>query len=123
MTDQVSAWNLEAWRRHLPQDVDVERLDLLENDTLLQAWRARWAEAPLEVALIDLAPDGRTLTRADVDRETAAMAATLHLRGVRPGNRVLMSARASTNFILLYIAALRLGAVVVPVNTAYRERE
>lgn len=123
MTNQVSVWNLEAWRRHLSPDVEVGNLDLLIGDTLPRAWRTRWAEAPGEAALVDLAPGGRTLTREDLNRETAAAAAGLHAEGLKPGNTVLMSAGASTNLILLHIAALRLGAVVVPINTAYRERE
>jgi malonyl-CoA/methylmalonyl-CoA synthetase len=116
-------WNRAAWQRHLPQGTGVEGLDLLVGESLPQVWRARWDEAPEAIALVDLADGGTSLSREDLKHHTAAMATLLSARGLKPGETVLMSAGASTNLILAHVAALRLGAVVVPVNTAYRERE
>jgi malonyl-CoA/methylmalonyl-CoA synthetase len=120
---RASTWNREAWRRHLPQDVDLEGLDLLAEGSLARAWAARWRERPDEVALVDLAAENEALTRADLNRRTAALAAALSRLGLKRGQTMLMSARASVSLVLLHIAALRLGAVVLPVNTAFRQRE
>jgi malonyl-CoA/methylmalonyl-CoA synthetase len=119
----MSRWNRAAWQRHLPRGADVENLDLLVGESLPRVWRARWNEAPDEVALVDLADGGNSFSRADLNHRTAAMAALLSARGLKPGDTVLMSAGTSTKLVLAHVAALRLGAVVVPVNTAYRERE
>src|SRR5579864_7229724 len=114
----MSAWNREAWQRHLPPGADVDGLDLLAGESLPRVWRARWDEAPDAIALVDLGDGGKSLTRGDLNYQTAAMAALLYDRGLRPGDTVLMSAGSSTNLILAHVAGLRLGAVVVPVNTA-----
>lgn len=43
--------------------------------------------------------------------------------GARPGDRFLLSAGTSAQPVIAYIAALRAGLVVVPLNTAYTSRE
>lgn len=43
--------------------------------------------------------------------------------GAQPGDRVVLSGEPSVEFVVAYMSALRLGLVVVPMNTAYRERE
>lgn len=90
--------------------------------TLTSAWRARWDEHPQRVVLVD-AGSGRTLTGADVLRLTGVAAARLHAAGVRAGDRVLLSCAPSVQTVLAYVAVLRLGAVVVPANTAYTAGE
>jgi malonyl-CoA/methylmalonyl-CoA synthetase len=90
--------------------------------TLTSAWCARWDEAPERVVLVD-AGSGRGLTGADVLRLTGVAAARLHAAGVRAGDRVLLSCSPSVETVLAYIAVLRLGAVVVPANTAYTTSE
>ena len=63
------------------------------------------------------------VTAGDVDRASRKVAARLAGAGLRPGDRVLMSAGTSVELVEAHVAALRLGLVVVPANTAYRERE
>jgi malonyl-CoA/methylmalonyl-CoA synthetase len=41
-------------------------------------------------------------------------------RGVRPGDRVAIYCENRLGFVLAYLAALRLGAIAVPVNVLYR---
>jgi malonyl-CoA/methylmalonyl-CoA synthetase len=121
--DRASTWNGEAWRRHLPPHVELDDLDLLAEESLPRAWAARWRESPDEVAVVDLAGETDTVTRDELNRRTAALAAPLSRLGLEPGATILMSARPSVRLVLLHVAALRLGAVVVPVNTGYRQRE
>jgi malonyl-CoA/methylmalonyl-CoA synthetase len=67
--------------------------------------------------------DGRRLSYRDLDRETRRLAATLSALGVAAGDRVALQADKSAEALLLYVACLRLGAVLLPLNTAYTARE
>jgi malonyl-CoA/methylmalonyl-CoA synthetase len=89
--------------------------------TLPTAWAARFAEAPDRPMLWEA---GRGWVRAgELDRASRRVAARLAGAGLRPGDRVFMSAATSMELVEAHVAALRLGLVVVPANTAYRERE
>ena len=63
------------------------------------------------------------VTAGDLDRASRQVAARLAGAGLGPGDRILMSAATSVELVETHVAALRLGLVVVPANTAYRERE
>jgi malonyl-CoA/methylmalonyl-CoA synthetase len=52
-----------------------------------------------------------------------AVAAGLGRRGVGPGDRVACLLGNGPELVLLHLALLRLGAVLVPINLAYRRRE
>lgn len=90
--------------------------------TLTSAWRARWEAAAERTVLVDVA-SGATLDGAAMLGRSAQAAAHLHAAGVRSGDRVLLSCAPSVATVLAYVAILRLGAVVVPANTAYTARE
>jgi malonyl-CoA/methylmalonyl-CoA synthetase len=109
------------WRVHLPPGVDPGRLDLLAEGSLPAAWRRRAAQAPGRPALWD-ARRGWT-TRAGLEAASRLAAGRLHRAGLRPGDQVLCSAGTSLKLVEAYVGLLRLGAVAVPVNTAYTERE
>jgi len=64
--------------------------------------------------------DGTTLSFADVARESATLAAGLEAIGVAKGSRVALMAGNRLEFIGIWFALSRLGAVLVPVNTAHR---
>jgi len=61
-------------------------------------------------------PDG-SLTYAELDRRADAMAAHLAAAGVRPGDRVLIWAAKSCAVVTAMQAALRAGAVYVPLDS------
>ncbi|MBS0373318.1 MAG: AMP-binding protein [Proteobacteria bacterium] len=69
------------------------------------------------------AADGRRLTYGDLERESRRLAAALLALGAGPGERVALQVEKSVEAVLLYAACLRLGAVVLPLNTAYTPRE
>jgi malonyl-CoA/methylmalonyl-CoA synthetase len=109
------------WRAHLPEGVDPERLDLLGAGSLPAAWR-RLAEAGPERPA--LWAEGRGwVSRGELAAAGARVAGRLWRAGLAPGDRVLVSAATSMDLVVAYLGALRMGLVVVPVNTAYRERE
>jgi len=55
--------------------------------------------------------------------QVAGHSRALRASGVLPGDRVLVQAEKSPQFLLLYLACLHAGAVFVPLNTAYTEAE
>ncbi|MEM9177243.1 MAG: acyl-CoA synthetase [Myxococcota bacterium] len=88
---------------------------------LTAAWARHWRVDPGREAIHD--PERGWLTRGDLDRETSARAGRLAALGLAPGDRVLLAAESSADLVTSYIAALRLGLVVIPTNTAYGPRE
>jgi malonyl-CoA/methylmalonyl-CoA synthetase len=69
-------------------------------------------------------PDGRTpLSYADIEEQTARMAAYLQRLGIRPGDRVAAQVEKGAATLILYLGCLRAGAVYLPLNTAYTPPE
>jgi malonyl-CoA/methylmalonyl-CoA synthetase len=68
-------------------------------------------------------PDGQRVTYAAMDQRVDAVAAALVQRAVVAGDRVVAQIEKSPDAIALYLACLRLGAVFVPLNTAYTRAE
>ncbi len=112
---------LPPWAAHLPAGLDPAQVDLLAGRSLVEAWTRRWIEDPERPALWDGQRGWRT--SGQLDRSSRLVAARLHRAGIRPGDRVILSASASTALVEAYVGALRLGAAVVPLNTGYLQRE
>lgn len=66
---------------------------------------------------------GGWLTYAELGARTSRVSAGLRAEGVQPGDRVVLSGASCTDLAVVHFALLRSGAVVVPANGAYRERE
>ncbi|GAA5157210.1 ATP-dependent acyl-CoA ligase [Amycolatopsis dongchuanensis] len=64
---------------------------------------------------------GERLTFGEVDRRSTRFALALLELGLRPGERVAVMLRNQPEFPLLWLALAKVGAVLVPVNTNYRE--
>jgi malonyl-CoA/methylmalonyl-CoA synthetase len=90
-------------------------------ESLCVSWVAKWRENPARKVIHD--PDTGWLDGAALDERSARAAGRLAALGVAPGDRVLLSAEASADLVVAHVACLRLGAVVVPTNTAYRDAE
>ncbi len=68
-------------------------------------------------------PGGAIWSWADVESESARYANLMRERGVEPGDRVAVQVEKSPRALILYLACLRAGAVYLPLNPAYPERE
>lgn len=81
-------------------------------------------ETPGAIAL-DWSAGGRSAvwTHRELFAAADAAAAALAHRGVGRGDRVAFFAAPSPEFVVAALGALRAGAMLVPVNTAYRRRE
>src|SRR5438105_2432830 len=91
------------------------------NANLFEVFRARFPKNPQAPFLTT--QDGRVVTYADLDAATARLANLLVGLGVAPGDRVAMQVEKSPEAVFLYLAAVRAGAVFLPLNTAYRADE
>ena len=69
------------------------------------------------------AETGRLYTYADLDRETARVAAFLKSLGLAKGDRVAAQVEKSPQALFLYLGALRAGLAYLPLNTAYQRGE
>jgi malonyl-CoA/methylmalonyl-CoA synthetase len=110
-----------GWEAHLPAQLRAEDLDLTAKGTLPAAWAAVWASSPSVPILFDRR-HGWT-TAGEFEDATRRVAGRLQAAGLEPGDRMLFSAESSLELVTAHVAALRSGIVVVPTNTAYRERE
>jgi malonyl-CoA/methylmalonyl-CoA synthetase len=66
---------------------------------------------------------GRTCTFGEVQTGAGVMAAALRDRGVVAGDRVVVHLPNGLAFVELFLACLRTGAIMVPANVLYKERE
>ncbi|MGH8975552.1 MAG: class I adenylate-forming enzyme family protein [Acidimicrobiia bacterium] len=114
---------MTAWEVHLPPEVPAPGIEarLLQAGTLPAAWAVGFAAHPGRPVL--WSPEAGWTTAGALEAASRRVAGRFHRAGLRPGDRVLMSAAASAAYVTTHVAALRLGLVVVPANTAYRERE
>jgi len=67
--------------------------------------------------------DGRLFTYADLERESARLAAWMTALGAKPGDRIAVQVDKSAQVMFLYLACLRAGFVYLPLNTAYTDNE
>ncbi|HET7622798.1 MAG TPA: AMP-binding protein [Gemmatimonadaceae bacterium] len=81
--------------------------------TLARTFAVRAQEHPRRTMLV---ADGRSLTYAQVDAKSAALAAALAELGIEEGDRVAIVMPNWPEWIITLIAAARLGATVVPLN-------
>ena len=99
----------------MPKSLSVPRTSLYYN---LEVSARRY---PDKAAIVYY---GTTLTYAALEREVAALAGYLQQRcGVGRGDRVLLYAQNSPQFIIGYYAILRADGVVVPVNPMNKSEE
>jgi malonyl-CoA/methylmalonyl-CoA synthetase len=110
-----------GWEAHMPAGVRAEGRDLTAKGSLPAAWASLWATAPSAPTLFD--QDHGWTHAAELEDATRRVAGRLQATGLEPGDRMLFSAESSLELVIAHVAALRSGIVVVPANTAYRERE
>ena len=91
-------------------------------ETLPELFRRARPQDPSTAPFLEV-PGGAALTYADVDRATAQLAHVLVAAGVVLGDRVAVQAEKSPAFVLLYLACVRVGAALLPMNTAYTPAE
>ena len=66
---------------------------------------------------------GAPLRYDQLDARTSALAGAMAEMGVKPGDRVAVQVGKSMTNVLVYLAVMRMGAVHLPLNTAYTDAE
>ena len=110
----------QVWARHLAPGVTMTAADLVAGGSLPAVWAGHWAAEPARRVVH---VGGTWCTAGALEERTRSAADRLAAAGLGPGERVVWSTATSLDAIVAGIGALRLGAVVVPVNSAYTERE
>jgi fatty-acyl-CoA synthase len=107
-TAQVKRPHLSVWPQYVPQRLDLPRTSVFEN---LAISARRHPDKPAFVCY------DSPITYADLHRDATRLAGFLQQRcGVGKGDRVLLYAQNSIQFVVAYYAILRADAVVVPLN-------
>lgn len=88
-----------------------------QQDTVTAVLQRAVAQYPDQMYLI--MPDGK-MTYAEVDRRSNALAHGLKARGVKAGDTVSTILDNNLDCVMFWYAVNKLGAVWVPVNTAYK---
>jgi malonyl-CoA/methylmalonyl-CoA synthetase len=70
-----------------------------------------------------LLSDGREISYGALENGAGRVAARLVAEGVQPGDRVALQAEKSAEGVMLYLGALKAGAVFLPLNAAYTPAE
>lgn len=66
---------------------------------------------------------GVRLSYDELFRNVGLVACYLTDRGIGPGDRVMVQVPKSIEMVELYLATLKIGAIFVPINTAYKQSE
>ena len=67
--------------------------------------------------------DGKVYSYADLENTSAHYAGFIASLGVAPGDRIAVQVEKSPEALFLYLACLKVGAVYLPLNSAYQEGE
>jgi malonyl-CoA/methylmalonyl-CoA synthetase len=110
-----------AWAPHLPADADFCTDDLLADGSLPGRILRHWRERPSWPQLRDV--DGVWIDSGQLEELTSAAAERLIGAGLQPGDRLVLCGATSARWVIAYLAALRAGLVVVPLNPAYTRTE
>jgi cyclohexanecarboxylate-CoA ligase len=103
---------------------EVARPDLAAGITLPEWLRRRAAARPDDTAVVDVRPDrDEVVTWGELEERVERAAALLLDLGVGPGENVAYQLPNRTEFVVLSLAALRVGAVCCPIIPFFRERE
>jgi acyl-CoA synthetase (AMP-forming)/AMP-acid ligase II len=86
-------------------------------DEILHFWARERPESPA------FDQDGRITSYAEADRLTRQLIALFQARGIAHGDRVAWLGKNRDTYFLLYIAAARMGAVMVPIGWRLAPRE
>src|SRR5262245_25260093 len=70
-----------------------------------------------------LLPGGGQISYGALESGAAHLAALLDARGVKPGDRIACQAPKTPEAVMLYLATLKVGAMWLPLNTAYTQGE
>lgn len=87
--------------------------------TLMDYWNMSVLSVPEKTAVVDL--QGNRLTYAELDARASRLAGWLHSSGIEPGDVVSFQIPSWTEFTVIYVACLKVGAVIHPILPCLRD--
>ncbi len=92
----------------------------MENPSVVPRFLS-WVKADPDRVFLDTESD--SVTFSEVDARSSEVAIGLTGNGVGPGDRVGVALQNTPEFVYAVLACWKMGAIVVPVNPMYRDRE
>ncbi|WP_373657641.1 medium-chain fatty-acid--CoA ligase [Sporomusa acidovorans] len=89
--------------------------------TLADYWRMAVLSSPEKIAVMDL--QGTSYTYAELDDAASRVASFLHAAGIKSGDFVSFQLPGWSEFSIIYVACLKVGAVANPILPCYRQEE
>ncbi len=117
-TTELPRYHDKPWLAHY--DTGVPVLIEPEFDSALATFRASLRAGPGDPAIRYF---DRTVTFAELDELSDALAVALHDYGLGKGDRLAVMLQNIPQYLLATVAAWKLGAMVVPINPMYHQRE
>ena len=113
-----SIYEKRPWLKNYPDWVphDLKKTEATAIDDF-RASAARRADAPA-VCYFD-----HPISYGEIDRLSDSLAASFHDLGLRKGDRMVVNLQNVPQFLLATYAAWKMGAIVVPLNPMYKEKE
>ena len=116
--DSMLQWSRAAWRRHLPDVPDIDAFVRgLGEGTIHGLAHATAVAHPARLA-VHIGDE--TITHGELDALAGRFAASLPIAA---GDRVLLAATPSLNWLGAYLGVLRAGGVAMLANPAYTDAE
>ncbi len=104
-------------------DALASKLNLASFPTSLPEFCAKQAKTYGEAIAIDYFQDGVQLSYRALHQRSNRVAANLLIRGYRKGAHIAVMLPNGPASVLIWFAIMKIGAVIVPVNTAYHGKE
>ncbi len=92
----------------------------MKNSNIYELFQSRF---PANEGAVFLEHDRGNLLYQELETETGQMAGLLKQIGVAKGDRVIVQVDKSAEAVLVYLACVRVGAIFIPLNTAYTAQE
>lgn len=106
-------------RNHILHGLNVQRIEIVSENSLAEPFEARCALMPLAIALIG---EDRVLTYHALDVSATQLANYLHLAGVKQGDCVGLFMERSVDLVVAIYAVAKAGAAYLPIDPALPNR-
>src|SRR6266487_4151088 len=118
VTNAKAAYEARPWLKHYPSHVGPEITPQFTNG--LDMFLKTVQDLPEQAAIHYF---DQTMSYGELDRKSSALAAALKERGVTHGDRIALYLQNIPQFLIGLYGAWKVGAIVVPCNPMFKQRE
>ena len=113
-----SIYEQRPWLKNYPEQVPHDLA--IGSETALDDFKASAARKPNSPAVYYF---DDVITYGDIDRQSDSLAAAFNALGVKKEDRIIIDLQNVPQFLIATYAAWQLGAIAVPLNPRYKEKE